>query len=388
MAMTRRILTPDRRLILPKPRGLLGADGRPVEFASRRSFLGHLAGLGATMAGIPLVGCGSDADGTRAAADSGTGDAGIDVASDSALDNGPLADAADLGSDLAQADTAAPRKFRFAIVADTHVIDEWYEGPENSPLDTESMQFTNVRYTSARDRIRGLQTPVDFVVHVGDLIHDYPFDSIDYMWENRTRLDIAAEISLGFGVPFHMVLGNHDYDFRNAPRERTREIFADKLGIQPWSSFDHQGWKFVMLDCYYGPTFDINASTYTGDNGTFGEEQLQWLEAELEQGKPTFIFLHMMMTLIQETEIADLGLHSLLRRYRDQIQYVVAGHTHRWLLFGNEFGPKHMVMGATRYDEDCFIVCEVDPAAGTYTFLNEATWQEASVYAERWEEDA
>lgn len=372
---------------MPQKAGIVGPDGRLLGFSSRRSFLGHLAGLGATMAGVPLTGCSSESSGDGRN-DVGGIDAAVDVAPDSALDNGSQLDTADVADVADLRDAAMPQKFRFAIVADTHVVDEWYEGPENSPLDTESMQFTNVRYTAARDRIRGLRTPVDFVVHVGDMIHDYPFDSIDYMWENRTRLDIAAEISLGFGVPFHMVLGNHDYDFRNAPRERTREIFAEKLGIQPYSSFDHQGWKFIMLDCYYGPTFNIDASSYTGANGTFGEDQLQWLEAELEQGKPTFIFLHMMLTLIEANEIADFGLQSLLLRYRDQIQYVVAGHTHRWLLFGNEYGPKHMVMGATRYDEDCFIVCEVDPVAGTYTFLNESAWQEASVYSDRWEEPA
>ena len=53
-----------------------------------------------------------------------------------------------------------PAPFRFAIVADTHIIDEWYEGPESNELDTESMFHTFDRWLDFAD----LQGPLTLAV--------------------------------------------------------------------------------------------------------------------------------------------------------------------------------------------------------------------------------
>lgn len=346
---------------------------------TRRSFLG---GVAAVSAGA-IWGCGADSESTP---DAGT-DTSLDAARDATLD--ARTDVREVGVDAPDAadvaaDVAAATTFRFAVVADTHVIDEWYEGPESNQLDTESMFFTEERFTSARNRIRDLQTPVDFVVHLGDLIHDYPPGDLEFMAVNQTRMDTAAAILNGFGVPFHMCFGNHDYEFRRVSREDSHAFFADKLGVQPWSSFEHRGWKFILLNTYTGTTHAMDGPQ--GMNGSLGEEQLLWLEAELAEEKPTFVFMHQMLQIMETNEVADLGVHVLMERYKETIHHVLAGHTHRWLDLGNQYGPPHRVIGATRYDEDCFVIAEVDLAEGTSRFLNEDTWTPLNVSAETWQE--
>lgn len=375
---------PDTGLLVPRHHA-----ARQRYEIGRRQMLRALAATAAA----PLVGCGASSD--DGPADSGSGaDSGVDAA-DSAREIGPdtMVDAApDVGGDAAaeagadaDADAAIPRFFRFAVVADTHIIDEWYTGPESNQLDTESMFFTEERFTAARDRIAGLQTPVDFVIHIGDLIHDYPPGDLDFMAANATRADTAKQIMDGFGVPVGFCFGNHDYEFGRVSRDATHDFFRDKYDFEPWSSFDHLGWKFVMLNCYTGATRE-QGDTYDGMNGSLGEEQLTWLEAELQQGKPTFIFVHQMMQIIAADEVADLGLHRLVADYQDQIAYVLSGHTHRWLDFGTTYGAPHRVIGATRYDEDCFVIAEVDTQGGTARFLNESTWVPYSVESETWQE--
>lgn len=359
--------------------------------AARRRFLHLGAGLGGSL----LLGCGAEAEGDRAGRDTGGGtpgrDAGSDAGSDAAVDgspNGGVDADSDLASDIA-ADTAAATSFRFAVITDTHVIDEWYTGPENSPLDTESMQFANARMDAVIDRINGLETPVDLVIHVGDLVHTLAncrdTCDLDFQYANRTSIDIAAEKLARLRVPYQLCWGNHDYEFESVDREDCHDLFAAKLGpVMPrYGVLEHAGWKFVTLNSYLGAT---HANRQDQMNGSLGEEQLLWLEAQLQEGKPTMIFLHQMLQIMEQQEVRDFGLHGLLRQYRDVIPWVIAGHTHRWLPFGRQYGPEHMVIGATRYDEDCFVVGEIDPVGGAVTLLNESTWERLTPFASRWEE--
>lgn len=297
---------------------------------------------------------------------------GGDVAADTAVDTTP--------------DAPVQTPFRFAVIGDTHIIDEWYTGPENSPLDTESMWHTYDRFTSVIDRLKGLSHPVDFVIHVGDLIHDYVNADIDFMWANRTRMDIAVEMMQRMELPFRFCFGNHDYEFATAPRAATHDFFRSKLGVPTYDSFEHRGWKFVMLNCYLGQTHDEVAPAGGDGFGSLGEEQLLWLEAELADEKPTFVFVHQMLQIIEQREVADLGLHRLLMEHAHHVRAVLSGHTHRWLDLGTTFGPPHQVIGATRYDEDCFVIVEVDPAAGSWRYLNQDTWVPFSVEADFWQE--
>lgn len=355
--------------------------------AERRRFLRLSAGLGSGL----LLGCGAtseDVTGTGSDAgpdahpDAGRADAGADVATDGTLDA-----ARDAANDVADA-AAVASTFRFAVITDTHVIDEWYEGPEGNELDTESMQYTNERMDAVIERINNLENPVDLVLHVGDLVHtlDTPNGpDLDFQYANRTSVDMAAEKLARLRVPHRVCWGNHDYEFRDIDREDTHDLFAEKVGdvMTPYGVLEHRGWKFITLNSYLGET---HANRQSQMNGSLGEEQLLWLEAQLHERKPTMIFLHQMLQIMEQQEVSDFGLHGLLRQYEDTIPWVIAGHTHRWLPFGRQYGPQHMVMGATRYDEDCFIVGEIDTEGGGVSLLNESTWENLTPFADRWEE--
>ena len=70
------------------------------------------------------------------------------------------------------------------------------------------------------------------------------------------------------------------------------------------------------------------------------------------------------------TDPDNARLAKLLRKHRGTIQRVISGHWHRWVDAGTEFGPQHLVIGSTRYDEDAYLILEIDRRAGTHRALN------------------
>src|SRR5258708_1305553 len=94
--------------------------------------------------------------------------------------------------------------FQVAFVADSHVIDDFYVGPESSPEDTESIFKTADRLTAARGVINGLRPKVERVFLIGDYFHDYPSDDVDFYFKNLTRIDRAKAITDGFEMPVHV----------------------------------------------------------------------------------------------------------------------------------------------------------------------------------------
>lgn len=285
---------------------------------------------------------------------------------------------------LSPAAGAATRTFRFAVIADTHVIDDFYRGPENSPLDSESILKTRERLTSVRDHLNALQPAVERVFIVGDYFHDYPSIDLDFFEKNRTRIDIAKEIASGFRMPVHPGFGNHDYAVPRMPREHSHDLFRRKLGVAPYYSVEHKGWKFVHLNNFLGATWTPGHEKYNKSSGSLGLEQLEWFENELSQRKPTFVFVHYPLSLIAPMEKADYGLLPLLKKHRETVQRVISGHWHRWFEFGRSYGPQHLVIAATRYDTDAYLVVEVDTRKQTHSLLNIDSVDWNTHYSEPW----
>src|SRR5579871_5465369 len=75
-------------------------------------------------------------------------------------------------------------KFYFAIIADTHIIDSFYHGPEGNKEDTESMFKTSERLISARGLINSLAPKMEHVFLVGDYFHNYPSADLDFYFKN------------------------------------------------------------------------------------------------------------------------------------------------------------------------------------------------------------
>ena len=205
---------------------------------------------------------------------------------------------------------------------------------------------------------------------MGDYFHNYPSADIDFYFQNETRLDLAKKITDKFRMPVHVGFGNHDYDVSRVSREASHELFRRKFNVKPYYSVEHKGWKFVHLNNFLGATWTPGDMAFNKQMGSLGEEQLNWFEAELRERKPTFVFVHFPLTIVQPKERADYGLHARVKRYRENIQLIVSGHWHRWFEFGRSFGPQHLVMAATRYDPNAYLIVDVNTKAMTHQLLN------------------
>ena len=267
--------------------------------------------------------------------------------------------------------TASSGKFYFALIADTHIIDNFYvKGSENGVEDNESILVTTPRLVSARDLINSLNPAIEQVFLIGDYFHNYPSTDYDFYFKNTTRLDNAKTITDAFKMPVHLGFGNHDYDVRHVSREMSNRLFKAKFNTEPYSVLDYKGYKFIHLNNFLGSTQDHAAPDFNPNIGSLGEEQLHWFEAQLQQRKPTFVFIHYPLIQDVPTEFSDYGLHPLLRKYKDNIQLVVSGHLHKWIDFAHTYGPQHYVMAATRYDPNAYMLMEVDTKRGTWRFMN------------------
>jgi len=266
---------------------------------------------------------------------------------------------------------AAPagRSFRFAVIADTHITDEFYR-LEDSSEDTATLLKTAERLKQTRARINALRPAPDLAFLVGDYFHNYPSPDLDFYFQHKTRIDAAKELTDGFAMPVHACFGNHDYDVPSIPREHSHELFRRKLNLAPYYSLDHKGFKFVVLNNLLGATWDPKHASFDQAKGSLGTTQLEWFESELDQRKPTFVFVHYPLILIERSERAGYGLHALLKKRKDTVQRVFSGHWHKWFEFGRSYGPQHLVVAATRFDPNAYLIVEADPARAAHTLLN------------------
>lgn len=266
--------------------------------------------------------------------------------------------------------TPTSSKFYFAIIADTHIIDQYYKGPESNPEDTDSIFKTTVRLEAARGVINSLQPRMEKVFLVGDYFHNYPSTDLDFYFQHQTRIDRAKALTDAFRMPVHVGFGNHDYSVKNVPREVSHELFRRKLGLAPYYSVEHRGWKFIHLNNFLGDTQNKTHAVFNPAVGSLGEEQLNWFEAELAQRRPSFVLIHYPLVIVKENEVKDYGVHTLIKRHRDSIQRVVSGHWHKWFEFGRSYGPPHLVIAATRYDPNAYLIVEADTKAVSHELLN------------------
>jgi len=272
----------------------------------------------------------------------------------------------------AMAAPASAERFHFAVVADPHIIDEFYvKGTENGVEDNTSILLTAERLASARTLINSLEPKMEQVFVVGDCFHNYPSADYDFYFKNKTRIDLSKEMFDGFNAPVHLGFGNHDYDVPRVSREMSHRLFAEKLKAKPYSSVDYKGFRFVHLNNFMGSTWDKSSPAFNKGMGSLGEEQLNWFEGLLEDRKPTVVFIHYPLWIVQGTEVSDYGLHPLLRKHRETIQVVIAGHWHKWVDFAHTYGPQHYVSGATRYDENAYMLFEADAKKQKIRWMNE-----------------
>lgn len=133
---------------------------------------------------------------------------------------------------------------------------------------------------------------------------------------NRTELGAMRDVLRSFGMPFHAVIGNHDY-VSASDRSAWDELFPRSLNY----FFDYSGWQFIGLDSSEGTNYkDTHVQSAT----------LNWLDdrlRRLDAARPTVVFTH--FPLAAHMPMRPLNADDVLERFRDfNLVAVFNGHFH------------------------------------------------------------
>lgn len=154
--------------------------------------------------------------------------------------------------------------------------------------------------------IRALAPQPELCLMVGDLA------------EHGTEAELGAmrDVLRGLGMPFHPVIGNHDYGAQN-DRAKWDELFPGALNYR----FEHRDWQFVALDSSEGLKYEKTKVQ---------PETLRWVDAavpKLNRKLPTVLFTH--FPLGPDTTYRPLNADDLLERFKEfNLVAVFNGHFH------------------------------------------------------------
>ena len=291
------------------------------------------------------------------------------------------------------------RTFTFLVISDTHVR---LPGNPDALAYNSQVNLDNLEYMI--DRINTDFNGAAFVIVTGDLVGTlYSDDPADYLVGEDNPAEEFLAIMSGLFIPWHVVLGNHDYlegydvgalegITTDAPGQM-EAVWERVLGIAPYYSFMYGPWRFIMLNSCRGSAAEsacVSSSLEAMCTGSFDEPQLAWLETQLENPEPCFLFFHHPpVTDHNEEAVWTYGLQSfqldaddrfyeIALRHRDRIKGIFVGHGHIWTrdvlhgtipvyetgAIGDFFGSRENVhVVETQWDGDDYKVAIGNPYA-------------------------
>ena len=131
----------------------------------------------------------------------------------------------------------------FVVISDTHYALEGGVGMDEFPSRAQQSQ----RAGAALRLVAALEP--DFVVHMGDVVQEYP-ESAGFV----PALDQALEQMAACGVQPRWVVGNHDLGDKPDPTMPTHPVTAEGLDAYhrrfgpSWYSFDYHDLHLVILN--------------------------------------------------------------------------------------------------------------------------------------------
>jgi hypothetical protein len=136
--------------------------------------------------------------------------------------------------------------------------------------------------------------------------------------EHGTPAELGSmrETLRSFGVPYHTVIGNHDY---GAPGDRQayERLFPRSLNYH----FAHRGWRFIGLDTSEGNAYQLTR---------IQPATLAWLDQtlpRLDRARPTVVFTH--FPLGAWVPMRPLNADAVLTRLSEfNLVAVFSGHFH------------------------------------------------------------
>jgi 3',5'-cyclic AMP phosphodiesterase CpdA len=146
----------------------------------------------------------------------------------------------------------------------------------------------------------------EFCLMVGDLA------------EKGTEQELGPmrDVLRGLAMPFHVVIGNHDYSSQS-DRATWDRLFPGALNYR----FSHRGWQFVGLDSSEGLKYE---------NTKIQPDTFRWLDEQvpkLNRREPVVLFTH--FPLGPDTKYRPLNADELLERFKElNVVAAFSGHFH------------------------------------------------------------
>ena len=186
------------------------------------------------------------------------------------------------GDDTADGDEL----FHFAVITDCHLRGD--PDHRNGQVMEQTLAI-----------LEDFEVPVSFVVITGDVVDELPSDDPEYYeTEEDTAIGRLQDIIAGTSLPVHLAMGNHDYymtdsSFDNGltdDKPAREDLFQQLLDMpSPWYAFEEQGLRMLVLNSMQQ---DDRVDWVPETCGSFGEEQLSWIDEQLADGTPCFLFFH------------------------------------------------------------------------------------------------
>ena len=195
-----------------------------------------------------------------------------------------------------------PGTTRFIHIADLHIPGEAEdEIPQNK--------------AQAMEELNAITFDAEYVVCTGDIVH-WILDGLAP--EDPSPLNVAMDAFAMLRWPVLPVAGNHDYYAGpyagiTPEVEARRDYLEAVMGYPLDYSVISNGVRLTMLDSMGGD----QAEPTRGMVGSFSDEQLDWLRAEVKDGRPTILFFHHPPANI-ETPTGD-SLCAVIEENRDTI---------------------------------------------------------------------
>lgn len=203
--------------------------------------------------------------------------------------------------------------------------------------DTQSRNAQEIGYMNRTTIPELIGSKAAFGVTLGDIL----FDDLSFF--------DAQNQSVGMiGIPWYNVLGNHDVNSDTIERRFSNETFERVYGPS-WYSYDYGQVHFIVLDNinWFLPDGET-AATY---DGTFGEEQLQFLANDLAGIPPDqFVVLFMHIPLPHCTDAN--AIYRLIENRPLSFSVSAHRHVHSHIFLGAEQGwlgkqPHHHMVNVT-----------------------------------------
>lgn len=228
-----------------------------------------------------------------------------------------------------------PAQFECVVIADTHYMID----VGGRPLEFESRRVQTQRAGTALQQVSGIGA--DFVIHMGDLVQEYP-ETPDF---KRAMVEARDQIR-ACNISPHYVAGNHDIGDKTDPTMPTHAATAESLAFfhglfgPSWYSFDRDDCHFIVLNSQI-----FNSKLPESD------DQWQWFESDLEKHKNQrlFLFFHLPLYLWDNNEPGLGHYDNISPPDRDRLLALIQKYGIERLFAAHVHYPFYDKIGKTRY---------------------------------------